>query len=120
MYNVDIGVPGKLYRVTATQAATGTSAAAVSGTYAAVANRKLAVTHFSGSSDVAGIATIESPAGTVLWNQQFAGTNWALSENFEPPLVIQTVNQGVVFKVGSMVAINKSTVNALGFEIYSG
>lgn len=118
MYNVDIGVPSQPFRVTATNAATGTSAASISGGYGAITNRKLAITHFSGSSSISGSYTIESPAGTVIWQKVMGGTNHAFSDNFDPPLVV-AAEQAVVFKASGFAAINTGTVNGAGFEVYA-
>ena len=131
MFNVDVGTPGKLFRVTAANAITGTSAAAVSASFSAVSApsaasatgttpSKIAVTHFSGSSDVATQYTIEAPTGTIIWQLYLAGTNNTFSQDFDPPLTYQTVGGTVLFKAGGMLATNKAAVNGAGYEIASG
>jgi hypothetical protein len=128
MHEVSVGVPGALWDVTAAQATTGTSAAAVSASHAPSpsATRKVAVTHFSGSSDKSFIATIECPAGTVRWQKNFQETPLStgpvnhFSENFDPPLVYQITAGAVLFKLASFDATNKSAVNGAGFDVLSG
>lgn len=116
------GIPGKLFRVTATNGATATSAAAVSASYtpSVTATNRLAVTHFSGASSVSAAYTIESPAGTVIWQLNVGNANNSFVQNFDPPLYVTTVGQAVLFKCGSLAATNTGGVNGAGFEVTGG
>lgn len=116
------GIPGKLFRVTSAAAASGTSAAAASGSYtpSVTATNRLAVTHFSGASSVSAAYTVESPAGTVIWQLNLSGTNNGFTQNWDPPLYVTTVGQAVVFKCGAMASTNTGTVNGAGFEVTGG
>lgn len=130
MFNVDVGIPGHLFNVTATNGITGTSAVSVSASFTGVSaatassavgramSSKVAITHFSGSSDIATLYTIESPAGTVLWQKYKSGTNNDMDENFDPPYVVNTTGGTVVFKA-AVAATSKTQINAAGFEIAS-
>ncbi len=122
MESVDVGIPGRLFAVTSSASAAAVSASyssVASATASGIATTKLAVTHFSGCSAASASYTIESPAGTILW--QKANTVAAfnqISENFDPPLMIQVKGQAVLFKAGGVAGT--SSVNGLGYEVESG
>lgn len=119
MFDVTVGTAGKLWSGTATNGISGTSSTSVATSISATESStgKIAVTHFSGSSDIACLYTIESPAGTVLWQKYRAGTNNDVDERFDPPIVGGR-GATVLFKA-ALVASSKTQVNATGFEIGS-
>lgn len=129
MYNVDVGTPGKVLFVTASNtvsSGSGTSASSITATFSASAasaassvGYKFAITHFSGASSVSGDYTIESPAGTVLWRKTMTGANHHFSENFDPPIITASSVNAVVLKGNNYAATNTGTINAGGFQLYN-
>lgn len=82
-------------------------------TQAGVASKKHTVTHISGSSDAAGVVTLESPLGTVLWQKRF-GAAFTFSETLPPGEYECPVNTDAVLKVSA--GTNKE-LNLAGYDI---
>lgn len=121
MPNLEIGVGGRPFNVTSSASAAAVSAsytagsASGSGLYAA----RLAITHFSGCSSASATYTIESPVGTPIWQKQATVAAFNnISENFDPPLMIQTKSATVLFKAGGVAGT--TSVNGIGYEVFSG
>lgn len=120
MPQLEVGVPGKTWITSAsgaTAASAGYTPTAAAAASAGGAGRKLIVTHFSGSSDLATLYTIESPSGTVIWRKRASAVNSSLSENFDPGLRIDTTGQAVVFRSSAGTAATE--VNGAGYEVVS-
>lgn len=83
-------------------------------TMTGVANEKFVVTHASGSSDAAGIVTIESPSGTVLWRKRFAAA-YTFSEDFQTDCVRGTSGGSVLLKLSA--STTNCETNLAGYSI---
>lgn len=88
--------------------------AGVTVTKAAVANRKHAAVHISGSGDAAALVTLESPASTILWRKRFAGA-FTFSETLPLGCFEGVDNSAMLVKISASTA--NCEANIAGFTI---
>ena len=117
MTDFDIGTVTHPWNVTgAISAVSATTGAAA--TKAAATKKAHAITHFSGSASIAALFTIESPSGTTLWQKRLSAAG-AISECFDPPLMVDAANQAVVLRAAGAATMT-AEVNGVGVSVTSG
>jgi hypothetical protein len=90
--------------------AVGTTGATTLTLGAAVAGKGHTCSALQASGDSAGLLTVESPAGTVIWRKRFSAA-FATSEVFDPPLVGAS---GQVLNVKLSASTSNAELNAQG------
>lgn len=88
--------------------AVGTSSGC-SATLTHTAGDRLIVSHISGSGDAAALVTLESPAGTVLWQQRFAAA-FAFSQNFAYGEIPITDGNDAVLKISASTTHSEANI----------
>ncbi len=88
--------------------AVGTSAG-VSTTQAGASDGTVTIEHISGSSDGAGVVTVESPSGTVIWTQRFNAA-YTFFYNFPPGCLRGAYGAGVLVKLSASTSHSEANI----------